>query len=115
MRIFRNKNCEYFIEAVRNIDWDILFENENDPYKVFINRLTEIYNTSFPLGKLSRKRAKDEPWITKGLKIGAKHKNRLYKKAITSKSDHIYCRYLEYKSRLTKCIKQAATKYLSEL
>ena len=33
----------------------------------------------------------------------------------TSKSDHIYCSYLEYKSRLTKCIKQAETKYLTEL
>ena len=114
VRIFGNRNCEYFIEAVRNIDWDMLFENENNLYE-FINRLTEIYNNSFPLRKLSRKRAKDKPWITKGLKISVKHKNRLYKKAITSKSDHIYCRYLEYKIRLTKCIKQVETKYLSEL
>ena len=50
MRIFGNKNCEYFIEAVRNIDWDILFENENDLYEVFINRLTEYITLVFHCG-----------------------------------------------------------------
>jgi len=52
-------------------------------YKFFDESITACYNTSFPIIRLSRKRAKDKKWIMAGLKACSKRKNFLYKKWIT--------------------------------
>ena len=45
-----------------------------------IKKICIAYNKSFPFKRLSRKRAKDKPWITSGLKQSIKQKHALYQK-----------------------------------
>jgi hypothetical protein len=56
---------------------------------------------------LSQQRAKDKKWITTGLKISIRHKNRLYKKYITNPTDSNKLKYIVYKNKLTSCIRTA--------
>ena len=115
VRIFGEINCSKFIEIIRNTDWEQLFASEDDLYSKFIERLNIIYNECFPLRQLSRKRQRDKPWITKGLKISIKYKNKLYWKALTKSYEYIYARYTNYKKILERCIKKAENTYYYEL
>ena len=47
----------------------------NKPMIIFNPKFTIAYNKSFPFVKLSRKRSKDKPWITTGLKQSIKQKH----------------------------------------
>ena len=70
IRIFSDKNKEKFYTMLQSVSWDMIF-NQNDTntaYNNFIEIITEAYKKSFPTTRLSRRRSKDKPWITKALK-----------------------------------------------
>ena len=52
----------------------------------FSQKITVAYNESFPFKRLSRKTAKDKPWISTGLKESIKQKHLLYRKLIFDSS-----------------------------
>ena len=80
-------------------------------YKYF-NR---IYCESFPLVQISRKRHKDKPWITKGILISIRHKNRLYKESILNPNDSNIHRYNIYKKILCDWKRAEEVYYLNIL
>ena len=54
---------------MQQFDWDALYTDDVGWYSAFISVTQNIFYASFPVVKLSRKRSKDKPWITKGIKI----------------------------------------------
>ena len=86
IRLYSEKNIQKFKSAVNNIDWEPLYnyDNANSAYQFFQDSVIHCFNESFPLTRLSRKKAKDKKWITAGLKTSSKHKNSLYKKMATN-------------------------------
>ena len=46
--------------------------------KFFYKELSIAYNKTFPYVRLSRKIARDKPWITTALKVSIKEKHKLY-------------------------------------
>ena len=54
---------------MQNVSWDAIYTDGSDWYDNFINLVYTKFQQSFPLLRLSRKRAKDKPWITKGIKL----------------------------------------------
>lgn len=117
VRIFGEKNCDKFINELQSLQWDQILNHDcyDDWYSIFISRIKSLYSRCFPLKRQSRARQKDKPWITKGLKISIKYKNRLYKKSIVKPTDHIRARYSQYNLTLKKCIKQAETNHYRRL
>ena len=51
-----------------NENWDSVFTTDSDWYSIFVAKVKQKYESSVPLIQISRKRLKDKPWITKGLK-----------------------------------------------
>ena len=79
-KIFGARNCSKSVQKMTTENWnDKYMDSEDDWYHTFVNTVHRIFEQSFLLVQLSRQRIKDKPWITKGLKISIKHKNRLYK------------------------------------
>ena len=115
IRIFSDSNCQVFINQIKETKWEELFITNTDWYYIFINKVRQIFKTSFPFKRLSNKRAKDKPWITKGLKISIKHKNRLYKKSILNPSAAIENRYTNYKKIVEKCLNIAENDYYKNI
>jgi hypothetical protein len=76
VRIFSSKNQEAFIGEIRTVDWTSVLDmsNANEAYDKFIEVITDSFERNFIQQKLSRKRAKDQKWITSGLKRAAKLK-----------------------------------------
>ena len=74
-----------------------------------------IYQQSFPLVRVSRKRWHDRPWLTKALKISLKHKNELYEEYILHPDGLHKTKCNVYKNCLCKCLLEAETNYFDEL
>ena len=86
VRIFSDKNKNNFKNLIGEIKWEseLIDKNVNESMFVFNQKIFIAYNKSFPFKRLSRKRAKDKPWVTSGLKqsIKQKHINLLTAKLI---------------------------------
>ena len=114
-RIFGDRNCTRFIEAMGNENWDSVFTTDSDWYSIFVAKVKQKYESSFPLIQISRKRLKDKPWITKGLKISIKNNHRLYRRSLRENDSLTNTRYKKYKNELRKCLKIAEEKYYNQL
>ena len=86
VRLYSDKSKRNFVADIKNIDWSTIYcqDNPNSAYDNFINNIEKCYEKCFPLRQLSRKRNKDKPWITSGLKRSSLIKNKLYKKWIST-------------------------------
>ena len=81
----------------------------------FYQTITKAYNKSFPIEKLSGKRAKDKPWITSGLKSSIKKKHILYRTFLLDKSDKSHMEYKTYSNKLRMIIQEAKISYYKKL
>ena len=112
VRIFGEINCTKFIDVCRNTNWDQLFQDSEDWHTAFSRKMKYIYNDCFPLDLLSRKRQKNNPWITPGLKISIQHKNRCYIGKHSPGSQILNTPGIPtLKIMLQKCIKEAESAY----
>ena len=113
VRIFSEKNKNKFKEALSLINWKQEMKNKsvNEAMTFFYHDLTNSYNKSFPIVKLSRKRANDKPWITSGLKISIKKKHLHYKKYLQNRPDENKLEYTAYNNNLRTIIREAEIKY----
>ena len=67
------KNVQVFSDTNKS-----KFKKNLEAMSFVYQAITKAYNKSFPIVKLSRKRAKDEPWITSGLRKRKKKKKETY-------------------------------------
>ena len=63
---------------------------------------------------MSRKRAKDKPWITSGLKSSIKKKH-IYRRFLLDKSDKSHMEYKTYNNKLRTIIREAEISYCKKL
>ena len=117
VRIFSDANKSKFKENLSNIDWtnELKCKTVNEAMFFFYQTITKAYNKSFPIVKLSRKRAKDRPWITSGLKSSIKKKHILYRRFLLDKSDKSHMEYKTYNNKLRTIIREAEISYYKKL
>ena len=77
--------------------------------------MLRIFQQSFPVFRVSRKRWRDKPWVTKALKTSIIRKNDLYKASLTHHDNQKNETYKTYKNILRKCLKEAEVQYYEEL
>ena len=116
VRIFSEINKNTFRRLIGEINWEseLINKNVNEAMFVFNQKLSVAYNKSFPFKRLSRKRAKDKPWITSGLKQSIKHKHLLYQKYIFDQTEENETVYKIFKNKLRTMIRKAETEYYKE-
>ena len=113
IRIHSERNITKFITQLETHDWSNIttIEDTNRAYDTFIKTYIEMYNTSFPLKKVSISRNKDKKWMTKALRLSIQRKNRLYRIKIQNPSLHNINKYKDYNKVLQKCLFQAENCY----
>ena len=113
VKIFSEKNKKNSKKSFGQNDWEINLRNKsaNDAMNSFYQKFEMAYKISFPLVKLSCKRAKDKPWIITGLEKSIKGKHRLYRsyKLNHSESNETACK--QYNNQLRTHIRQAEINY----
>ena len=95
------------------INWNKELQDKNvDEAMLAFNQKFKIaYSKSFLFKRLSRKRAKDKPWITTGLKGSIKQKHLLYQKFIFDSSEGNRIAYKTFKNNLRSIIRKAKVNY----
>ena len=110
---YLGKNVSAEDTELRAVDWNNVMMNGNaqNSYTLFHNAFKELYNECFPL-KLSkslyRKRLK---WLTPGLKISIKHKNKLYIKSLKFPTPNNQNAYKLYKRKLHSLLQKCERNY----
>ena len=89
VRIFSDKNKQNFRNKLNQYDWNIDLQTKNvtDSMAIFyLQKLAECHNSSFPVLRLSRKRAKDKLWVTTAIKQSIMKKHILFKNFILNRT-----------------------------
>ena len=112
-RIVSETNITKFVDSIKLIDWDgeMLGKDSNESYTILVNAIIDRYNDCFPLKTIQIRGAIKKPWLTEGLKISAKHKNKLFsifKKFPNDINEH---RYKVYRNKLTHLLRMTERTY----
>ena len=89
-RLFTEKKIIFIIENLANesaLIADSDLNEANNSYDIFSNNYIDLFNKYFPYVRQSRKSFKDKPYITRGLKVSIRTKNRLYHKYLKDPTD----------------------------
>ena len=108
----RNFNAEEFlIDLNESLHLNISLQNDNvhDLFQSFNDTFIFVLNNHAPMRKLTRKQKqiKNKPWITKGILISIKNKNKLLHKMIKSQTQQHKNEYQTYRNKLTHIIQLA--------
>ena len=88
----------------------------NESYNCFIDKYQKLFNFCFPYKKLSRKKSKHKKWITRGLLVSIRHKNRLYKKYLDKPNNETRrVAYRRYSNKLTNILRLSEKHYYTQL
>lgn len=107
-------NIAQFRYELQQIDWTEATSttNCNAAFDFFHTKFKIEYDKCFPAKLISRKRKKDKCWLTKGLLVCIKHKNRLYRRHLKNLSnDTLALRYKMYKNKLSNLLRKAEKDY----
>ena len=117
IRFFSDKNRARFKEKLGQINWQDLYEcrSSNVCAEKFSKNLTKCFDDCFPLKQLPKKRLKDKPWMSKGLRRCIRKKNKLYKLSLSRKETVMIDKYKKYKNILTKCLRTAEENYFKSI
>lgn len=109
IRLFKPVNLEKFISLLTTESWEDTRSSNNaqTAFSSFINTLTTHYNNSFPIIEKKPSRKDSNQWITRGLKVSIKQKNKLYIQYKYRPTLHNKVRYNQYKNKLRNLINVA--------
>ena len=114
-RLFGDKNSQQFVQKMTDLYWDGLYTDViPDWFTAFIMKVKLLFDSSFPIVRVSRKRSHDRPWISSGLKISIKRNHKLYRDSLIG-SQHVISKYKSYNKILRRSIKIAESNYFREL
>ena len=117
VRLFTEKRIKYFQETAKNdapliptkSDGTLVNTDLQSSFAEFLSNYKKMLDKYFPLVKLSRKKSKDKPWITNGIKTSIKRRNILYRKYVERPSTESEKKWKDHKHILTNCIREAET------
>ena len=117
VRIFSKNNVLNFTNMLEDANWNSVYNHSdvNTAYNNFHFVVQKAFNASFPLKTLSKKRAKDKPWITSALKVSSNVKNSLYRKWLKTKSPIDEAKYKQYRNTFKNIAREAEHLYYKEL
>ena len=115
IRLFTEEKINNFMSNIENdatmLNSQLEGNDANEIYKKFIDNFISIYNKYFPLIRMSRKRFKQKPYITKGILVSIKNKNLLYKKYLEHQTPLRENAYKRCRNMVVNLINKSETEY----
>ena len=121
-RSYKNFNNDEFSKDLQAIHWDVLFENKtfDEKMKIFLDHVTKILDYMAPVKKLTRRevRARQSPWITKGIITSMKNRDLLYKKISVGKNlpnkEKLFSDFKRKRNLVTTLIRKSKINYYAK-
>ena len=86
-------------------------DNVHVSYTYFFSNLMKLLNSYFPLVKLSRSKMKNKPYITPGIKVSIKERDRLYEKYLNNKNTQTKAAWKLFRNKVSDVIKKSEKMY----
>lgn len=87
----------------------------NNIFKQLIINLQSLRDKYFPLTRISKQKFKEKPYLTKGLKVSIRHKNRLFKNKLNNPNEINKYKWRKYRNLVTKLIRKRETEYYKSI
>ena len=116
VRDFSRFSRDSFNADLANVDWNALLNKKpcdaDNVFSSFYNNFNKLINKHAPMKTISNRKAKQlsKPWITKGIRISIKVKNKLYASGDTAN----YKIYRNKICTLTRLSKQQYSKFFND-
>ena len=114
IRLFTDKRIKLFKESL-HLENVLIEDNEltdgDTSYQIFSNNYLNLFNKYFPYVKQSRKSFKDKPFITKGIKVSIKYKNKLFRKYLDNPNDVNEADWKKFRNKTNAIIKKPQENY----
>jgi hypothetical protein len=116
-RSYTQNNKDKFKHLINGESWQDItaLNNPCQAYDMFLNKIITHYESSFPFVNRKRTKRDGNKWITDGLKISIKFKNKLYIKFKNRPTLVNEITYKRYKNRLRHLIAQVKKEYYQGL
>ena len=122
VRLFTKRKIAKFLTEAENTspivslnNGILAHENVNDSYREFITNFRNLLDEYFPLVKLSRSKAKNKPFVTSGIRVSIKHRDRLYQKYLNNKTDLNRRIHKKYANKVTDLLRKSEIMYYKKL
>ena len=104
-----------FKDRLDNVDWSEVIQDKNpsSAFENVDNIISRCFNESFPTVtvKNSKHKTPIEPWVTPGMLVSRKRKNKLEAKKIKNPSPENISKFIEYKRMYKSILRKAKNKY----
>ena len=118
IRLFTEKRVQLFEENICNEN--SLLENcdltdVDEAYDNFSKNYIKLFNTYFPFVKQSRKSFKDKPYITSGIKVSIRFRNKLYKKYLNNPNEITEAAWKKFRNKTNMLIRKSQESYYKKV
>ena len=101
---------------LKKIDWSNMYnvDNVNYCYNTFICKFSLLYDDCFPLLPIFEKKKKckfKQPWMSKGLLISVRKKQKIHQQFLKQRNDNNRTKYTIYTNKLTSLLRTAKKQY----
>jgi len=105
-----------FQQMISSIAFDDIYQSRDvsECYELFEANLITCYNACFPLVILSRKCARDKKWVTRGIKLCSRKKNKLHKQWLLTGKGSDGIKYKNYRKVYIRVLADAENSYYRE-
>lgn len=112
-RNYFKRKIQNFSSSLSSIDWNDVYQanDTNTAFNVFSSLFSQIYTDSFPLSIACHKQKRKQQWITSGMLVSIKRKNRLYKRYLKSPTQTTKETYTTYRNKLNHILRVAKRNY----
>ena len=113
VRDFSRFSRDNFDSDLSNVDWNVLLDKKpcdvDNLFSSFYNKFNKLINKHAPMKTISNRKAKQlsKPWITKGIRISIKVKNKLYASGDTAN-------YKIYRNKICTLTRLSKQQYYSK-
>lgn len=116
-RMYTQANMTLFSEKVRDHDWSpVLSQTDSQAaYTCFFNDYCKMYNECFPIKYIKSGYKTRKPWLTEGIKLSIKKKNKMYRNFIKTKNPNLEISYKKYRNKLNGLLFNAEKDHYDKL
>ena len=118
IRLYTEKRKKLFIENLSN-ESPLLMDNDltevNPSYDIFSTNYLNLFNKYFPYVRQSQRSFKSKPFITSGIKVSIKARNKLYNKYLNNKNELTEATWKRFRNKTHTIISRARELYYNQL
>ena len=117
VRSFSQQNVDYFNELLLQSDYTGILSSlcVDDCYDKFLEMYQTAYETAFPIKtiRIKSKYTRKEPWISQGLLVSSRHKNKLLHKKLKKPTVQNIEKYKKYSNLFSKLCRLSKQLYMT--